>query len=166
MKVPMSLRSASILLACTLLIPALACRGPQEPGSTLVLEPRASPARPWTGAFLREAVLVAEEIVIEGPSDLIDHVVLRQDEETTVYTTKTIPAGLWQELAARPEMGVEVRAQLDAWSLAAFRRITVLQRPGDVPVTVRAVGRAFWSAADGSDERRAENLAFQGLHGR
>jgi len=151
----------SLLLAC---LPA--CKGPEEPRSGLVLEPSAAPARRWTEAFLHESVLVANEIVIEGPYDLIDHVALRQDEESTVYTTKTIPEGLWQELVARPELGVEVRAQLDAWSLAAFKRITVLQRPGDVPVTVRALGRAYWSTADGRDERRAENLAFQGIHGR
>lgn len=144
----------------------LACQGPEKPESSLTLAPPAPPARAWTGAFLREAVLVADQILIEGPHDLIDHVVLRQDEETTAYATKTIPEGLWQELVARPEMGVEVRAQLDAWSLAAFQRITVLQRPGEVPVTVRALGHAYWAAVDGSGERREESLVFQGLHGK
>lgn len=150
--------SLTFLLACV-----SACKAQERPRSGLVLEPTAAPLRQWTEAFQHEAVLVANEIVIEGPYDLIDHVVLRQDEEASAYTTKTIPEGLWQELVARPEMGVEVRAQLDAWSLAAVKRITVLQRPGDVPVTVRALGRAYWS--DGSAERRAENLAFQGIHG-
>ncbi len=144
---------------------ALACQAPKEPESALVLEPVALPSRAWTDAFLRAAVLVADEIVIEGPRDLIDHVVLQQDQETTAYTTKTIPEGLWQELVVRPEMGVEVRAQLDGWSLAAFRRITVLSRPGKVPVTVRALGKAFWAEVDGSGERRQENLVFQGFHG-
>lgn len=124
------------------------------------------PQRAWTGAFRREAVLLADEIVIEGPADLIDHVVLRQDEATAVYTAQTVTDGLLQELTARPEAGVEVRAQLDAWSLAAFRKITVLQRPGEVPVSVRASGNAFWAAADGSGERREQQLFFQGLHGR
>ena len=144
---------------------AHACQTPQEPRSALVLEPAAPPARTWTDAFLREAVLVADEIAFQGPHDLIDHVVHQQDKETTVYTTKTIPEGLRQELVARPEMGVEVRAQLDGWSLAAFKRITVLQRPGDVPVTVRAPGKPYWAAAHGSGERRQENLVFQGVHG-
>jgi hypothetical protein len=157
------LRLPAVTLLCAL---ALACQGPQAPPAGLVLEPAAPPARPWTQAFRQACVLVADEIVIEGPFDLIDHVVLRQDEETTAYTTKTIPEGLWQELVARPQMGVEVRAQLDGWSLAALRRITVLQRPGEVPVTVRARGKVFWAAADGSGERRAEELAFQGLPGR
>lgn len=160
----MPFRTTLLLLAFSLPF-ALACQAPREPESGLVLEPVALPSRTWTDAFRREAVLVADEIVIEGPHDLIDHVVLQQDEETTAYTTKTVTEGLWQELVARPETGVEVRAQLDGWSLAAFRRITVLQRPGDVPVTVRARGKAYWAAVDGSGERRQENLVFQGLHG-
>lgn len=159
----MPLRSAAILLLS--FCATLACQAPKRPESGLVLEPLAPPARTWTRAFLRGAVLVADEIVIEGPHDLIDHVVLQQDEESTAYTTKTVAEGLWQELVARPEMGVEVRAQLDGWSLAAFKRITVLQRPGEVPVTVRALGKAFWAAADGSGERRQESLVFQGRHG-
>jgi hypothetical protein len=111
-------------------------------------------------------VLVADEIVIEGPPGLIDHVALRQDEETTIYATRTVPEGLLQELAARAGTGVEVRAQLDAWSLAAFRRIIVLQRSGDVPVSVRATGGAFWAAADGSGEKREDRLLFTGVRGR
>lgn len=108
---------------------------------------------------------MADEIVIEGPSDLIDHVVLRPDPETNVYTSKTTTAGLLQELSARAETRLEVRGQLDAWSLAAFQKITVLQRPGDVPVTVRARGNAYWAQADGSGERRQDQLVFQGVRG-
>src|SRR5262245_15863326 len=156
------------LFFCCLLtgLSSLACQGPEKPRSSLVLEPADMPGRAWTSAFVREAVLVADEISIEGPHDLIDHVVLRQDEELTTYTTKTVPEGLWQELAARPEAGGEVRAQLGAGSLAAIRRITVLQRPGEVPVTVRARGKVYWAAADGSTERRGEELVFQGVHGK
>lgn len=119
----------------------------------------------WTAAFLRPAVLVADEIEIEGPADLIDHVVLRADPDTNVYVTKTIAAGLFQELRARPETRIEVRGQLDTWSLAAFKKLTVLQRPGEVPVTVRARGNAYWAPADGSAERRGPELAFQGVRG-
>jgi len=154
----------ALLALASVLAGALACRAPEPSGSHLTLDPAPPPARAWTSAFLKESVLVADEIVIEGPHDLIDHVALRQDEETTVYSTKTVPEGLLQELSARPEMGVEVRAQLDVWSLAAFRKITVLQRPGEVPVTVRARGNAYWS--DGSNERRQAELVFQGVHGK
>lgn len=150
-----------------LCVAVLACSGqPLAPESGLTLEPASPPPRVWTLAFLREAVLVADQIVIEGPFDLIDHVALRQDEQTSAYSTKTIPEGLLQELSTRPDVGLEVRGQLDAWSLAAFQKITVLQRPGDVPVTVRALGNAYWAAADGSGERRQDQLVFQGLPGR
>jgi hypothetical protein len=155
------LPSASVLLALAL---AGACqreRAPETPPAEAPLAPRA-----WTSAFQSSAVLVADEIFIEGPPDLVDHVALRQDHETTVYATKTVTEGLRQELAARPELGVEVRGQLDAWSLAALRKITVLIRPGEVPVTVRAQGNAFWSAADGGGEKRDSQLVFRGVHAR
>jgi len=154
-----------LVLPVLALASLLACQRPRADGPQLTLEPGALPARAWTSAFQRPAVLVADEIFIEGPPDLVDHVALRQDDESTIYATKTVPEGLRQELAARPELGVEVRAQLDAWSLAALRRITVLARPGEGPVTVRARGSAFWAAADGSGERRENELVFQGAHG-
>lgn len=154
-----------LVLAVLVLASSLACRERKaEPLQAVASAP--APPVPWTSAFQREAVLVADEIVIEGPPGLIEHVVLRADVETNVYTTKTIPQGLLQELVARPEAGVEVRGQIDAWSLAAFRRITVLERPGDVPVSVRASGSAYWAAGDGSGEKRDDQLSFQGVRGR
>jgi hypothetical protein len=154
------------LLASLVVLLATSCKRERTPEPAPQLPDAAPLARDWTRAFQHEAVLVADEIVIEGPADLIDHVALRADKETNVYSTKTITEGLLQELVALPDSRIEVRGQLDAWSLAAFRRITVLQRPGEVPVTVRARGKAYWSAADGSGERRAEELVFQGVHGR
>lgn len=152
------------LLALLALASTLACREVKpEPLQAVASAPPPPPA--WTSAFQREAVLVADEIVVEGPPGLIEHVVLRADPETNVYTTKTVTQGLLQELGARPEARMEVRGQLDAWSLAAFRKITVLQRPGEVPVTVRASGNVYWAAADGSGERRQDQLVFQGVRG-
>lgn len=163
--------ASTLRVACALLALSLAAcqreKQPEKPSEMpLTLEPAPPPPRAWTTAFLKEAVLIADEIVIEGPHDLIDHVALRQDEETTVYVTKTIPEGLLQELSAKPEAGVEVRAQLDGWALAALRKITVLQRPGDVPVTVRARGDAYFAPASGGSERRDQELVFQGVHGK
>lgn len=157
----------SALLSLLLLAPlGLACQREHAEDMPLVLEPAQLPARVWTSAFQNGAVLVADEIFVEGPPDLVDHVALRQDQETTLYATKTVSEGLRQELSARPELGVEVRGQLDAWSLAAFQKITVLIRPGEVPVTVRARGNAYWSAADGSGGKRENELAFRGVHGK
>lgn len=137
-------------------------KNPRQQG--LELEPLQLPARSWTTRFRSEAVLVADEIAIEGPYDLVDHVALRQDPETGDYSSKTIAEGLFQELASKATMGAPVLAQLDGWSLAAARRITVLQRPGDVPVLVRARGNVYWAAAAGGAERRENELTFEGRH--
>jgi hypothetical protein len=58
----------------------------------------------------------------------------------------------------RPQFGVEIQAQIDAWTLAAWKRMVILQRPGEVPVTIRAQGSAVWAAAGGSGERREDTL--------
>src|SRR5262249_37818946 len=141
------LRSQAFVYAFALGL-ALACRTTHAPPPRT--EARAAAARAFTTAFQKPAVLVADEIQIEGPPDLGGHGALRQDPEITTYTTKTVPEGLRQELGALPDSHVEVHGQLDAWSLAAFRRIVVLQRPGDVPVSVTARGNAYWAEADGS----------------
>jgi hypothetical protein len=143
---------------------AFACRQvePRDASAPTVL---GRPTRAWTEAFMKEAVLTADAISIEGPSDLLDHVAIRQDPEAIQYETRTVPEGLLQELVARPELGVEIQVQLDAWTLAAFRRVTILQRPGEVPVTIRAQGSALWARVDGSGERRDDALEFHGVHG-
>ena len=151
------------LLACLL---APACRERRPEPTTEDSPALRFAARDWTRAFLQEGVLVADEIHLEGPEDLLSHVAIQQDPEAIEYSTRTVTTGLLQELSARPEIGVEVRAQLDAWSLAALRRMTILQRPGEVPITLRAVGNAVWLAADGSGERRGETLVFQGVRGK
>ncbi len=146
-----------------LLLALLACRTRpvrEESGST-------GPPLPWTLAFQKEAALVADEIRVEGPQDLLGHVAIRQDPDVIDYHMETTPAGLLQELRVKPDAGaVAIQAQLDAWSLAAFRRLVVLQRPGEVPVTVRALGNAAWIPAQGNGERRAESLTFQGVRGK
>ncbi|MEW6072422.1 MAG: hypothetical protein AB1726_07470 [Planctomycetota bacterium] len=132
------------------------------------------PARPeaalppgWTDTFLTPAFLVADEIAVEGPADLLTHVAIAQDTLHADYATKTTERGLVQEVTLRDESaGVEIRAQLDAWDLRALRRLVVLQRPGEVPVRVRAAGNAWWCRADGSQEVRREILEFQGVRGR
>ncbi len=159
-------RSGTGLLLAAALALLAACRtrpadeGEPDPSGE---EPSAAP--PWTRAFQEEAALVADEIRIEGPHDLLDHVAIRQDPELIEYHTRTTTEGLLQELSVRPGVGrVEIRAQLDAWALAAFRRLVVLQRPGEVPVSVRASGDAAWFSATGT-ERRESTLAFQGRRG-
>lgn len=122
----------------------------------------------WTHAFEREVVLVADRITIEGPADLLDHVAIRQEPEVFQMTTETVPEGLRQVVRRRQNVagGGEIRAQLDAWSLAAVNQLTVLQRPGEVPVRIVAEGSAVWIPADGGDELRRPRLEFHGQRGR
>jgi len=158
-----SMRTLSVPLALVLVLAlAPACR--TVPAERPAVREATSAPRAWTDAFVKECVLVADEITIEGPADLVDHAVLRADPDTGTYLTKTVSEGLLQQLSALPQSHIEVRGQLDAWSLAAFRKITVLQRPGEVPVTVSARGNAFWS--DGTRERRQDQLVFRGERGK
>ncbi|HED66707.1 MAG TPA: hypothetical protein ENJ09_14270 [Planctomycetes bacterium] len=137
--------------------------GPPRPPRDLSRE------RPFTTRFLEPTAVVAEEVTIEGPSDLLQHVAIRQDPEAYLFTTRTTPDGLLQEVQLRPNLeegvgGRELHAELDAWSIVAFRRIRVLQRPGDVPVIVRAIGDAAILPVDGEPQRGA-SLVVRGESG-
>jgi hypothetical protein len=155
-----SMRRATFLLL--LLVPLAACGSPGGPARES-LDPLAP--RPWTTAFIGEAVLVADEIRIEGPEDLLTHVAVRQDPDEVEYDTQTVPEGLLQDLRVRPGIPGDVRAQLDGWALSATRRMVILQRPGEVPVVVRARGNVLFVRADGTGEQRADELSFRGLRG-
>jgi hypothetical protein len=43
--------------------------------------------------------------------------------------------------------------------------MVILQRPGEVPVVVRARGNVLFVRADGTGEHRADELSFRGLRG-
>ena len=156
------LPSALAALALAGVLAAASCAGPDTGGSG-----RASsgaddapfvppPPQPWTSRFEGEAVLFADEIRIEGPPGLLEHIVLRQEPGVTDYQVRTVAEGLLQELTLLREDPLgDLRGQLDNWSLVAFRRLTLLERPGDVPITVRAEGRAAWIGADGTEQRQA-----------
>lgn len=147
-----------------------ACHAPADPspGAGVAESARApaAAALPWTEAFARAGVLLADEIVIEGPAGLADHVAIRQEPGVIAYQAQTLPEGFFQS-ATVIAAGSEVRAELDHWSLAALRRLTVLERPGEVPVTVQARGAAYFAyseagpGAAASPQRGAE-LSFQG----
>lgn len=118
---------------------------------------------PWTRDFLEPAILVAEEIRIEGPTGLREHLVVRQDNLNTTYFAKTTNQGLLQETQARPERGyVEIHGQLDALVMVAFKRIVWLEKPGDGPVLIRALGDASWERTDGSDSRQGPEIELRG----
>ena len=128
-------------------------------------QPRPASTRPWTKAFEVPAVLIANDVRIEGPDDLLEHVVVMHDAAGLQHDTKTVPQGLLQVTVVDPRRPQEINAHLDGLQIVALRRLEVLQRPGEVPVRVRATGKAFWSTSDGAQEKRGESLEFLGRRG-
>ncbi len=120
---------------------------------------------PWPTTFQRAALLVADQIAIEGPKGLLDHVALGQDDTLLDYKVETLPEGFRQILSRKGDVGfVEIKAALDALEITALERILVLERPGNVPVRVVAQGQVWWRSTDprgpvsGPVERRGERL--------
>ena len=60
-------------------------------------------ARTWTQRFAEGAILIADRIELDGPSDLLEHVAIRQDWEVFDFTTHTTRDGLRQEVRRKPE---------------------------------------------------------------
>lgn len=124
---------------------------PNTPANTVA----AALELPWPDDFKTSAILLADEIEVSGPKGLLAHIALRQDPDLIDYRMETTSAGLLQEARARADAGyVEIRAQLDNWAVVAMQRMTILERPGDVPVEVRARGNAVWHPANGAPEQR------------
>jgi hypothetical protein len=164
-----SLRLAPRLLSLLVVLLVASCGSNPSPDDPIPSPaPARAPARaPWTTAFLSPSLLVATEIQIVGPEDLLEHVAVRQATAHVSYETKTVEEGLLQTLVVVGEGNdATIKVQLDGWGIVALRRLTILQRPGEVPVTVRAIGEAWWSAVDGSEERREAVLRFEGERGK
>jgi hypothetical protein len=118
--------------------------------------------RPFPAAFQEQTILVADRISIEGPMDLLEHVAIRPDSEYFDYRVSTTEKGLLQIVRRKPGAeGGEIRCQLDNWQIAALEELLVLQRPGEVPVTVIADGEAVYIPGGGSPERREPRLTFR-----
>lgn len=121
--------------------------------------------RPWPHVFERAALLVADDVYIEGPKGLLDHVALSQNADRLTYKVETLPKGFRQVVTAKDKGSyVQIKAALDALEITALKRIVVLERPGDVEVRVIARGGVWWRSTDpegpltGSEERRGERL--------
>ncbi|GEM_PF-1788091 len=175
----------AISRSCLLGIPLIlvACAGPgqqskastgpeggaptQAGGSAGEQAPRQRPltveATPWTSKFMQRSLLLADEISITGPVGLMDHCVMTLDDALFERTELPTPDGLQLILRPRPGTGGEdlLRAQIDAWNLAAYKEIRMDLRAGDTEVVVTARGSAVWQNTDGS-EQRASHLMFSG----
>ncbi|MDP6539584.1 MAG: hypothetical protein QF903_11415 [Planctomycetota bacterium] len=153
-----SRRLARLLaLACT-----AACAAPGDGAASVEPGPAASPSV-WPDTFTEPAVLIADDVRIEGPRGLLDHFAVRVEERFHVRTEKTTPDGYLQRVTVRSDgVQAEIRAWLDELEIVALRSLTALERPGEADLFVGAGGDAYWrSAADGR-ERRGELLHLAG----
>jgi hypothetical protein len=132
---------------------------PSEPA------PKGEVARhaPWTTEFMKPGILVADEIDVEGPVGLLDHIATRVDPDIHTQTQQTLPAGFQQQVTAKPGAeDSEIHSQIDQITLIATRRITVLERPSPIDVAISARGSVFWHDETTKQDKRSEALRVIG----
>ena len=118
---------------------------------------------PWTDAFQKSAVLLANDVRIEGPKGLIARVATLSNSEELDRTEKTTPDGYLVVIQRKPEVhGVEIKAQLDRLTIVALQRLTMLERPGTPPVVVDAKGDVFWQELETKSEKRGPSIRLEG----
>ncbi len=140
-------------LACTTTEPA----APPERSAAV----KAAAARLWTKEFQAKSILIANEISIEGPAGLIDHVAFKQKPEQT-YTVRTIAEGFLQEISAPAEAENPIEIQIDNLAIYAVRNARILERVSAGPVRIRARGEVMWKNLESGQEQRAETLELNG----
>ncbi len=122
---------------------------------------KAAAARLWTKEFQAKSILIANEISIEGPPGLIDHVAFKQKPEQT-YTVKTVAEGFLQEIAAPAEAENPIEIQIDNLAIYAVRNARILERVSAGPVRIRARGEVLWKNLESGQEQRAESFELNG----
>jgi hypothetical protein len=132
-----------------------------DPNAAPPADIAAAKAKPWTDRFLGPGVLVADEVRIEGPKPLLEHVVTRPEAGAHETRVQTIPAGLEQTIVVRTP-GAEIRGQIDQLAISALRRVVILERPGVGDVLVTAVGDVFWKDGQTGKETRAQSVRIEG----
>jgi hypothetical protein len=134
---------------------------PPDPNAPRPPEVAAAATKPWTKRFLTPGLLVADQIRIEGPAPLLEHVVTRPETGLHAVDVKTLAAGFQQTITARTP-GAEIRAQIDQLHIAAMRSLVILERPGSVDVLVIASGDVAWSDGEGAAPARSQSLRIEG----
>jgi hypothetical protein len=122
------------------------------------------PELPWPSTFLDESILMAEVVRIEGPPRLRDHLALMQDKDHHELEVTAIATGLLQRTSVREdiEYHAPIRCQLDRLTILAERELLVLERPGEVPVSITAEGDAFYKLTGAAEEQRGARLTIVG----
>jgi hypothetical protein len=132
-----------------------------DPNAPPPADMAAAKAKPWTDRFLAPGVLVADEVRIEGPKPLLEHVVTRPEAGAHETRLQTIPAGLEQTIVVRSP-GADIRGQIDQLAISALRRVVILERPGAGDVLVTAIGDVYWKDGQTGKETRAQSLRIEG----
>ena len=118
---------------------------------------------PWTDAFQKSAVLLANDVRIEGPQGLIARIATVSNPEELERKEKATPEGYLVVIQAKPEVyGVEIKAQLDRLTIVALQHLTMLERPGSKTVVVDAKGEVFWQELETKAEKHAPALRLEG----
>ena len=136
---------------------------PVDPAPEVRVPPTRVLPAPWTDAFSERAILLADRILIEGPAGLIEHLVMTLDDALFERTERPTADGLEVVLKFRGDGDGQglLRAQIDAWNLAAYKEIRMDLHAGLNEVTVTAEGNALWKDTDGG-EKRSARLQFRG----
>ncbi len=118
---------------------------------------------PWTDAFQKTAVLLANDVRVEGPQGLIAHIATVSNPELLERVEKATPEGFLQSIRLKEGVhGVEIKAQLDRLTIVATERLTVLEHPGAASVVVDAKGEVFLHDLESKAEKRGETLRLEG----
>jgi len=153
-----------IAFAALLTVAAAACTsassGEPSPGSA------PGTVATWTKDFEQSAVLIADEILIEGPPGLRDHVAYEQIPGQK-YEAKGTPDGFLQEVSRDPQsLEAAIKIHIDKLLINGVKSCRWLERPGAGPVriTARATARepAYWKNLETGEERRAETIELVG----
>jgi hypothetical protein len=122
------------------------------------------PVKPWTDKFIKSAVLVAQDVRVEGPDGLLEHFVAVQELDIVDVQTKTTSDGLLQTYTLKNgQQSGEIRAQLDNLNITCMRHLEVLERPGHVPVVVQAKGEVFYQETGSTSPTRGPTLRLEGV---
>jgi hypothetical protein len=166
----MSKPALSLSLALAALLACTTEKSTSRDESSGSEAPTDAPARPmpdamlpWTDAFQKSAVLLANDIRIEGPQGLIARVATVSNPDELDRVEKATPEGYLVVIQAKPEVyGVEIKAQLDRLAIVALEHLTLLERPGASSVVVDARGEVFWKELETKAEKHAPALRLEG----
>jgi hypothetical protein len=144
-----------------------ACGSPPGESDLSATPPSSAPdlplPKPWTESFRTPAILIADEVRIEGPKGLVYHVAMQVEPDHHRCETKTLPEGFRQIVeVVDPKAGFEITVHLDAYRIAVLHKLVILERPGDVEVIVRAVGDVYWKDLESDAEKHGATLTFRG----